>query len=394
MPFNAASIKNLKGHTAFRGVSHNVRGDIREKPIQERENFRLGATGRDNAIVNQLGFEVSVPIVGTIADVLPILKSYQNARFGHAMGPESLRVESLNTGTDVLTITGHGIATATEVMVSWDEVAPTLSSGSLSQSTLYYWRSITADTGSLHPTANDATNNTSPVNFSAAGTGDWWVNVQRTLTLNRNTGVKRTYRNVICTKLPTLVASGGKLMLAGDVVFRALPGWGYAPDGTDTAPFYAEVNEAYTPPAWSSGAALTAPALTDAAWGASAPWDAIRSEGGWQFEFTPALSPADDGLWPTATMVLDNFAITAKGKALGLTKPQYDAIQAFDLGELVTGDNLVVTFGGYTLTLIEAMLDPAETIFSAEKRFVADMTWKAGGAGGTDNAPGFTIAAV
>jgi hypothetical protein len=390
--FNPADLKNITGHTTHRGVSHNARGDIREEPIQPRENFRLTATGRNKKLVSQLGFRISVPIVAALADLIPLLQTYQNARFGRVMGPEMLRVSALNLATNVITIEDHGISTATEVMVAVDEAAPTLASGSLSTSTLYYFRAADADTGTLHPTANDATNNTNPIDFSAAGTGDWWICVQRTLTLHRNTGVKRTYRNVIVERFPTLVAGGGKLIMTGDLVFRALPGWGYSPDGTDTVPFYSEANEAYTPPAWSSGATLTGPALTDAAWGASAPWSGIRSEGGWQFEFAPTLSDLDDGVWPAGAMILDEFAVTAKGRPLGITKPQYDAAMAEDLGALVTGDDLEVTFAGYTLTLKEAILDPAATIFSPTNRMVSELTWTAHGAGGTDMAPPFTIA--
>jgi hypothetical protein len=392
---NPAAPKTITAHTAFRGVSHHARGDVREDPIQEREAFKVSATGRDKKIVSTLGYRVSVPIVGTLASLAPLLQTFADSKFGRPVAPAMMRVSALNTGTDVLTIGTHGLTTADPVMIAYDEVAPTLNSGTLSQSTIYFARAVSGTTISLHATANDATNNAAVINFTADATsGSWWVCAQRALTVHRNTGVIRTYRNAIVEKFPTLVSAGGKLTWTGDLVFRCLPGWDQTPDGSDAAAFWTEAISAYTPPAWSAADVLTAPSLADAAWGATPPWDAIRSEGGWQIEFAPQLSDLDNGIWPSSALIMDGFAITAKGKAIGLTKPQIDAINAKDLGALVTGDDLELNFAGYTLTLLEAILEPVGTIFSPTNRIVPEMTWMAHGASGTDLQPAFTLVAA
>lgn len=79
-------------------------------------------------------------------------------------------ISSVDTSTDVITCSAaHGLSTADPVKVRAVPGA-TLDTG-LSASTIYYWRTVAATTGTLHPTASDASGNTNTVNITAQGSG-------------------------------------------------------------------------------------------------------------------------------------------------------------------------------------------------------------------------------
>lgn len=389
MSFNPASKLSLTGHGTFRGIDLHCRGDILDEPIREDLAFKLTATGRDQSLVQKLGRRVTFPVVGTFASLLPLYAFFMSQPFGRCLGPHMFKVESLNTGTDVLTISGHPFTSGDAVQVTWDETAPTLAAGSLSKTTTYYARSASASTVTLHPTALDATGNTNPVNFSADAVGDWFLCREIPLIVHRRSGVKRTYRNAVVEKLPDLVLSGGKLLFEGSLIFRCLPGLGTTPGAGDTAAFYAETNAAYTPPSWSGGDVLTQ--VVSAAWGGSAPWSAFRCEGGFRASFTPQLADFDDGVWPAATLDYSGFTVEVKGKPIGITVPEYEAAMHEDLGVLLDGEDLAFSASGFALVLKQAILKPAATVYSPNNATVQELTWMAGGQGADDLRAPFSI---
>jgi hypothetical protein len=90
---------------------------------------------------------------------------------------------TVDTGTDVVTFsTALAISTGQGVIVSnaagGANQLPTVSATPLTEmSTTYYVRVATSTTGTLHPTALDATNNTNTLNFDGAGTGTHYISV-------------------------------------------------------------------------------------------------------------------------------------------------------------------------------------------------------------------------
>lgn len=390
MPANPATRLSFPGHGHFRGVDLHCRGDILDEPIREDLNFTLTATGRQQSLVQKLGRRVTFPVVGTFASLLPFFQFFMHQPFGRCMGPHMFRVEATDIGTEVLTITGHPFTSGDAVMVTWDEQAPTLSAGALSKTTLYYVRSASADTVTLHPTALDATGNTNPVNYTADAVGDWYVCRQLPLVVHRRSGVKRTYTNAVIEKLPDLVLAGGKLLFEGNLVFRCLPALGSTPGNNDQASFYSETNAAYVPPVWSGADILTQ--IVSAAWGGAAPWSGFRCEGGFRASFTPQLEDFDDGVWPAASLDYKGFTVEVKGKPIGITVPQYEAAMVEDLGVLLDGEDLVLTAAGFALTLKQAILKPAATVYSPNNAIVQELTWMAGGQGADDLRAPFTLA--
>lgn len=77
-------------------------------------------------------------------------------------------ISSINTSTDELTSASHGMTTETAVTF-WNSGGG-LPTG-LSEGTIYYIRNTGTNTFTLHPTALDATNNSSKIDISSSGTG-------------------------------------------------------------------------------------------------------------------------------------------------------------------------------------------------------------------------------
>lgn len=73
-------------------------------------------------------------------------------------------ITNVNTTTDTLTVTAHGIPTATPCTFAWTNPI-----GGLSLGVTYYVRAVDANTLTVFPTANDATNNTNKIDLTSTG---------------------------------------------------------------------------------------------------------------------------------------------------------------------------------------------------------------------------------
>ena len=92
-------------------------------------------------------------------DLYAAIKTYYNKTF------------VVDAGTDIITCVGHGFNTADPVDVfAATELGNVLPEG-LVAGTIYYFRNISTDTGTFHPTAADATGNTNIINITSTGTG-------------------------------------------------------------------------------------------------------------------------------------------------------------------------------------------------------------------------------
>ena len=79
----------------------------------------------------------------------------------------NLAVADVNTGTDVISISSHGIDTGEGVRVKQVNTIP----AGIVASTLYYARAVSANTLTLHPTRGDAIADTNKLNITSAGSG-------------------------------------------------------------------------------------------------------------------------------------------------------------------------------------------------------------------------------
>lgn len=392
MSYNPTLPLRLDAYPVFRGTSFHAKGNITDKFMRDADRFTL-QSGREIGFSKSVIGDVTVPVVAPVATLVPLLQYYSSLRFGMAVAPYQFLVETINTTTDIVTITAHPFAAADAVYLRAEETFPTLGTGSLDNGTVYYVGNITTNTFKLYTNSTHATagSGASLVDFSAAGTGAMWVAREFPLVINRRSGVARTWLNAAPIKFPSLTANGGKLFWEGDLGFRAYPKIGGAiADGL--AAFYTEATAAYTSPTWDASGILTTQTLT-AAWGGSAPWSAMFGENGAAITFEPQLKEQGNGVWAHVTDSLEGFKCTIRLKPIGITVPQLAALFTEMPGAQLTANNLVLTFGGYTWTFYNATLvTPKEVIFSAKDTVSPELEFEAFGNATSDNKPGFLIA--
>ena len=88
-----------------------------------------------------------------------------NAYAGQEIG--QVPVSAINTGTDVLTSTAHGLITGQPVVGSF--TAGGSQPAGIVATTIYFVRAVDANTFTLHPTAADAVGNANILNITSAG---------------------------------------------------------------------------------------------------------------------------------------------------------------------------------------------------------------------------------
>lgn len=388
MSYDPANTVIISGHTEFRGVAHHAKGDVTETPIRTMETFKLGASGRKVSQVKTIGYEVTVPIVAPFADLVPILKHWSQSHFGRALAPHQYLISEVD-GTGIA-VTGHTLANGSAVYLCWDEVAPTISGGALSKTTVYYFRADGANAGSLHLSEADANAGDDPINFTGAGVGGFWLAHEFPLYVHRRSGVKRTYHNAVVKKLPTIKIVGGEQVFSGDLVFRVYPQIGSAPS-SGSAAFWTESNNVYVPATYDPNSAITAGPL-NAEWGA-APFDDMLSENGWTLDLEPTVKEFGNGIWPEVSGRLTEFKATVKGTPMGITRPQYEARVAEILGAHLALSTFSLWFGDSWLFTFEGMglSEQSKTMLSTENAHIGELTWVAHGSADSDIKPAFTI---
>jgi hypothetical protein len=390
---NAATPIRLDSYSTFRGTTFHAKGNTTDNFGGKSDTLQL-QTGRRIGYGTDMIGEIAVPVTGNISVLVPFLQYYSSLRFGQAIAPHQFAVESINTTTDVLTITAHPLAAGDAVYLHTEEAFPTLASGSVSNGTIYYAGNITTNTFKLYTNQSHATAGTgaSLVDFSAAGTGTMWVLREFPLVITRRSGMKTTYRSVVPYKFPSIMANGGKLFMDGNLGFRAYPAIGTSPSGDGAGAFYTDASASFSSPGWDGNAALTSQNLS-MQWGSTAPWDAVFGEEGAALSIEPELKAHGNGVWPHFKDTLEGFKATVRVRPLGISVPNLKALFATIPGAQTPVNDLVLTFGGYTWTFASAaLLTPKEVIYSAKDTVSPELEFEMLGSASTDNKPGLTIA--
>lgn len=390
--FSPADIIVSPGFATFRGSVIFAQGNMTERRVRKSDLKTLGNNGTQIARVSELGWLITIPVHVPFSTLVPWLQHYQHTSWGRVVAPHVLPVSAIDLTSNQLTIAAHGLTTADAVLQGFDEVSPT-SAPAVTKRAVVYAKAVDADNVTLHDSGPHATAGSNVQDFTVAQTsGAFWLTHEAPLTVQRRTGVLRTYRNVQVVEFPKLTCAGGELAWTGNLVIQAFPGYGKVPADGDSA-FWTETATDYADPAWDASYALTLPA--SAAWGA-APWDVLDSESGWEVMFKPTLKDLHSGTWPIATRTLTGFEVTVKGKPLGITRPQFEAVfQEAVGGQISRARNFVLTVNGYTITVYGAALitDP-DLIYSVTDSAIGEMTWTGLGTATNDNKPAFAIAAV
>lgn len=391
--YDPSDIVVIPGHATYLGQAMHAQGNMTERRVRVSDVKVLANSGNQIAVVKQLGWLITIPVILPFAALVPLLQAYSGTNYGRGIAPQVLPVTAIDLADNELTIADHGLVTTDKVFQAYDENAPT-SIPAVTKRTGVFVSKVDDDTVKLHDTSLHATAGTDIQDFSAAQTaGAFWLTKERPLTVARATGVTRTYHNARPVEFPTLKLMGGELCWVGNLVFRAFPTFGSVP-GDGNAAFWSESNTEYEHPAWDAAGALTL--IADApSWGA-APWDVLNSETGWEVMFKPTLAEFADGTWPVVNMKLTGFEVTVKGRPLSITRPQFEAVWAEQLGgQISRSRNFVLPVPGYTITVYGAALtNEADLVYSVTDNAIGDMQWTGLGTTATSRKPPFVIAAV
>lgn len=276
---NPQHIESGPGKVTFRGITV-ASGDI---DLGFAANPVSVATVQHGADANRFEaaptITVTFPPVCAWATVEPLYDLLASYPLGGVIGPKSIGIASINTGTEVwTTASAHGLATADPVHFARGAATwPTLSSGALDAETTYYVRQLSSTTFSVHPTANDATNNTNALNvtaYDAATGGTVYVVIDEPCVVHFASGAKYTLHNAQLTGVPNLQLGANVPWANGNFVLRALIKTGAAVN-TDAA-YYTRAFAAYSAPDSVETLRVAIPVTVD--WDNGAPWNAMLSE--------------------------------------------------------------------------------------------------------------------
>jgi len=295
---------------------------------------------------------------------------------GSLATPNSLAVSAINTTSNQLTVTAHGLATADDVLVhmSTGGTMPALASGTLSNSTRYYVKVVDANTLTLHVDAAAATAGTGALDFTDSGTGTLYVDRDYPLVIHTFSGVKLTLHNAAITKMPGINAQATDTLL-GDVEFEA-----FLRNGAN----WSDANSRWT---------IAAVALSDTsfnptqiltqgysgAWGA-APWDSWQTKAGFSVNFETAWEDVTSDALGVVTKRLKSLKVTAKAQPLGFTEQQIlEKLLIQNTGAVrgrsLSGADLNIAGTGVYIRLYGAALKTGPQNFSSGNERVGELEW-------------------
>lgn len=378
MSVNAATILGGPALVQFKGATFYSKGNITLTPTRETFNVETDRFGKVDERVSDDGLRVAFTPAGEW-ESLSVLWPYASTLLGSLITPQSLLVTAINTGTEELTITAHGLTTGDDVLVhvATGGTLPT-TIPALVNTTRYYVRAVDANTVKLYTSASDAGTDTNAINFTAAGTGGFYLDRDWPLVIHTFDGIKITLHNAAVVQMPAIDLSAVKTPI-GQVEFEA-----FLRNGTD----------------WSNSAArytITAAALADtsfdpdniltqpyvAAWGAVAPWDSFQTAEGFAIAFNLGLSPVTVDSLGMVSRRLQSIDVTATATPVGLNEA--DVLSKLLLqdtgairGRSLSGDNLNISGTGVYVRLYGAGLRQAPQNFSSGLGRVAALQWFAG----------------
>lgn len=375
MPVNAGQILGGPALVQYRGATFYSKGNITLTSSHQTFEIPTDRFGKVDERVSEESIRVSFEPAGEW-EALSVLFPYASTLLGSLITPTSIAVSGIDTGTEQLTATAHGLTTADDVLlhVSTGGALPA-ATPTLSTTARYYVRVIDANTVTLHPTAADATNNTNTINFTGAGTGTLYLDRDWPLVIHTFAGVKLTLYNAAVVSMPPISLSAVKTLL-GAVEFE-----GFLRNGKD----------------WSDSAArwvIESAALSDtsfdpaniitqgytAAWGASAPWDSFQTADGFEVAFNLGLAPVSVDSLGIVSRRLQSLDVTARATPVGIDESAVlSKLLLQDTGakrgRSLSGDNLNISGTGVYVRLYGAGLRQAPQNFSSGLGRVGSLEW-------------------
>lgn len=190
-------------------------------------------------------------------------------------------------------------------------------------------------------------------------------------------GKRITFQAAAVTRMPSLTLSATK-QIHGEVEFTCI--------GTDNEAWTVTENlvdvrsQAFADTGFDPASIITQPYV--GAWGATPPWNSIKSKEGWQVDFDLSLEPVtvdDDG---TVDMTFGSLTVTAACRPLGISETQFiDALRLQGTGNArgrslqANSNDLVISGTGVVITLRKCQLKTGGMAFGPTTERIAQCQW-------------------
>jgi hypothetical protein len=383
MSFNIARQVRGPAFILYRGAQFFSKGAI-SAPF-DPETFKIAAESYGDDVderISNLNLRVTFTPVGEF-EQLTVLYPHRTRALGAPLH-DIIKLGTLDTALDRWTATAHGLTTSDSVRfarVGTGSAYPTLSAGSILETTTYYVRAVDANTLKFYTTAADAAADTNALNFTAGYTGTIKIIAFYPLTIIPFDGSEPfRYENAIVTKMPSIAASAVETLF-GEVEFEAYP----IPNAN-----WSDANSIYT----SSGITpVTASAFDPTAiytlpytgvWGATFPWSNIGSMNGWRFEFPMSLEPLTEDSVGIISRQLASLTATVTATPKGITHGDLLTKLAIQGGTAARGqtlisaaDDLDVTGGtSVYIRLYNAALRRGQVGYTSKADLIGECVWQ------------------
>lgn len=375
----AASVIKIIGGPAlvtYRGKAFYSQGDVQVETTLDTFDIVADRYGVVDVRDSNPNLKVRFTPAGEWEN-LAILFPYASTVLGSYVCPVKT-FGAVNTGTDQVTITAHGLTsgTAVRVGVASSGVLP----AGLVAGTQYFVNAVDANTIAFYDTYAHAVagGGTGLIDLTTTGTAPIRLVVNEPLIITPFDGLGQiTFWNAAVTQMPDVIGSAVRTTL-GQVEFEAFIIEGGA--WSDSASRYTVADvSAPSDTSFDPTAILTQPVTL--AWGSS-PWNSFQSETGMTANFSMGLEPVitdSDGL---LTRRLSSIDVTVKANPIGLTSSDLLTALAFQGGSAArgisrSGSNLIVTATSFSFTAYGAALIGGPQQFSSKNDRLGELTWKA-----------------
>lgn len=262
-----ANVHDTPVHCLYKGVPFYGRASVKMSPTVQSTRIVTDAWGALGARKGDVGLTVDLEPAGEWESAAyALLHPYTTLARGTPLGVTWLRCTeaNINTTSNRLTITSHGLSNADIVYLGTTGVFPAVTSTALAAGTAYYAKSIDADTIELYREVGLST----IVDFTDDGTGSLILVRDNPLDLYLiNYGQKLRLHNAALVGIPDLQAGAASTPF-GTARFEAFVRSGYVPSTANS--YYTFSEEAWSDTAFDPASILTQPLTV--AWGSSAPW--------------------------------------------------------------------------------------------------------------------------
>lgn len=355
-----------------RGTSIFSKDPIRLEPRLSTFAIEVSTLGSAEEREDKFTYGLRFTPTGRLADLAKYYP-YASRRPGELMHLVE-RIASINTTTDVLTVTGNRFRLGHGVRIASFGTLP----AGVSASTKYYWRRIDADTGTLHTTEAAAIAGTGAVDLTTAGTGRHMLIEEEELviwSINEGRGIR--FHNAVVDQQPELQLRGNTTAF-GEI---GLEFW--RKHGTDPATdncFYTEITTAPTFTPYDPADDVTQ--VYTAGWGVSAPWASFTTSGGFSARFGAQFEEVPDDAVGMISRRLASSSCEVTGSPRGIDET---AVRAKMLsqgtgagrGRRITGDHLNITATDFYLRAYRASLTQAPELYDKAADRLGDLTWRA-----------------